>query len=103
MEADFLKTLLPDELPLAWLAAFMLAWEMSLETAVKRMTLFPTATVRMCEPSSLETQSSMTLCFGETEEGALPILLMYFFTPSKVERLGTETKPKFEGRNGELI
>ena len=63
------------------------------ETDVFALTLFPTATVRMWDPSSLDTQSNMTLCLGDTEEGEFPILLMYFFTPSKVDKLGTETKP----------
>ena len=55
--------------------------------------MFPTATVKMCEPSSFDTQSSMTLCFGDTGDGELPILLMYRFMPSRVERLGTERRP----------
>ena len=94
----------------------MLACEMSLETEVSNMTydmkkinrkilsffmsdlnsrtLFPTATVKICEPSSFDTQSSMTLCFGDTDDGEFPILLMYFFMPSRVERFGTESRPE---------
>jgi len=56
--------------------ALTLAADTSLETAVRKRTLLPAATVRMCEPSSLLTQSSITACLGAEDEGALPIRLM---------------------------
>jgi hypothetical protein len=45
-------------------------------------------------PSSLDTQSSMTVCFGAIADGVFPISVMYFLTPSKVDKLGTEVSPK---------
>lgn len=48
----------------------------------------------MWDPSSLETQSSMTCCLGATGDGELPISAMYFLTPSIVARLGTDSRPK---------
>ena len=44
-------------------------------------------------PSSFEAQSSITVCFGATALGEFPIALMYFFTPSNVDKLGTDIKP----------
>ena len=49
--------------------------------------------VSTCVPSSFEAQSSITVCFGATALGEFPIALMYFFTPSKVDKLGTDIKP----------
>ena len=60
----------------------------------RQCTLFPTVMVSKWVPSSLETQSSMTVCFGAMADGELPISLMYFLTPSNVDRLGTDVKPK---------
>jgi hypothetical protein len=66
------------------------------------LTLFPTVIVKRCVPSSFETQSSMTVCLGAMAEGVLPISLMYFLTPSNVDKLGTEVKPK-KGRKNVLM
>jgi len=59
-------------------------------------TLFPTVMVSKCVPSSFETQSNMTVCLGAIADGAFPISLMYFLTPSKVDRLGTDVRPKMK-------
>ena len=58
------------------------------------LTLFPTVTVRIWLPSSFETQSNITIRFGAAVLGAFPILFIYLLTPSKVDILGTELKPK---------
>ena len=58
------------------------------------LTLLPTVIVSKWVPSSFETQSSITVCFGAIADGVLPISLMYFLTPSNVERLGTEVRPE---------
>jgi hypothetical protein len=44
----------------------------------------------------------MTVCLGAMAEGVLPISLMYFLTPSNVDKLGTEVKPK-KGRKNVLM
>ena len=59
----------------------------------KGCTLFPTVIVSTCVPSSFEAQSSITVCLGATALGEFPIALMYFFTPSNVDKLGTDIKP----------
>ena len=55
--------------------------------------LFPTVIVKIWVPSSFEAQSSITVCFGAMALGALPMALMYFLTPSSVDKLGTDIKP----------
>ena len=51
-------------------------------------------TVKIWLPSSLETQSSITIRFGAAELGAFPILFMYRLTPSSVDMLGTGLNPE---------
>ena len=60
----------------------------------QNITLFPTVIVKMWVPSSLEAQSNITVCLGAMALGAFPIALIYFFTPSNVDKLGTDIKPE---------
>ena len=53
----------------------------------------PTVIVKICEPSSLDAQSSITVCLGAMALGVFPTALIYFFTPSNVDKLGTDIKP----------
>ena len=57
------------------------------------LTLLPTVMVKIWDPSSLDAQSNITVCFGAIALGVLPTAFIYFLTPSNVDKLGTDIKP----------